>query len=51
MRPNVRKFLSYWQIRLKNVGEKVVRDELENGKTKFLDRKDRMELLRELGLR
>jgi len=51
MRPATKKFLPYWQLRLKTKGVEIVHDELSKGKTKFLDRKDRMELLRELGLR
>jgi len=52
MRPLVKKFLPYWQARLKSYGAALVRQELQTpGKTKLLGRKDRMELLRELGLR
>jgi len=53
MRANTRRFLEYWKSRVKTMGRDIVMDELLTGppKTKLLDRKDRMELLRELGLR
>lgn len=52
LRPAVRKYLAYWQRRLQVIGAEKVKRELEvESLTKFLDKKDRMQLLRELGLR
>jgi hypothetical protein len=52
VRAKVRKYLLYWQKRVISLGVDHVTNELSNPKlTRFLDRKDRMELLRELGLR
>jgi len=50
MRPNVIKFLPYWQQHLKEKGPERTKQVLKQGYTTILNRKDRFELLKELML-
>lgn len=52
MRANVKRFLPYWQQHLVAKGAEYTASILKSGKTIImLTRKDRFELLKELGLR
>lgn len=49
-RANVKKFLNYWRVYLCKHGAEETRRCLKNGKTKALNRKDRIGLMQALGL-